>query len=194
MHSHPRIIGFLAASVVMGAVHRRLSSSGSLFAILYCFPFTLMHELSHLVAAFLTGGRPSSFSIWPKRVGGGWVLGSVNAVPTILSAAPTALAPLGWLVIGYYVMLLWYSRPVWVPEYLIVVVLYACSATCTPSWQDIKVAIRNPLSLFLWVGAAYMAIALWPAMSTAARWMQSPLEGVSCAQSELIHIQLLKVP
>jgi len=173
MHSHPRIIGFLAASVVMGAVHRRLSSSGSLLAILYCLPFTLLHELSHFVAAFLTGGRPSSFSIWPKRVGGRWVLGSVNAVPTILSAAPTALAPLGWLVVGYYVMPVWNSRPVWVPEYLIVVVLYACSAACTPSWQDIKVALRNPFSLILWVGGTYVAILLWPTMGSIAGWLQN---------------------
>jgi hypothetical protein len=160
LHSQPTIIGFLAASVVVGALHRRLSSSGSFFAILYCLPFTFMHELAHFLVAFITGGRPSSFSIWPKRAGGRWVLGSVNAAPTILSAAPTAFAPLGWLVIAYYVMVLWDFRPVWVPEYLIVVVLYACSAACTPSWQDIKVAIRNPFSLILWVGAACFVISL----------------------------------
>lgn len=193
MNSPPIIIGFLAASVVMGAVHRRLSSSGSFFAILYCLPFTVMHEMAHFMVALLTGGRPSSFSVWPRRAGGGWVLGSVTAVPTILSAAPTALAPLGWLAIGYFVMVLWDFRPVWVPEYLIVMVLYACSAACTPSWQDIKVALRNPFSLFMWVVAAYMAITLWPAMSTAAGWMQSSLEGVSGAQSELIHILALNM-
>jgi hypothetical protein len=167
LHSPPLVIGYLAASVVMGALHRRLFSSGSLIAILYCLPFTVMHEMAHLMVALLTGGRPSSFNIWPKRTGGGWVLGSVNAVPTILSAAPTALAPLGWLVIGYYVIVYWEFRPAWMPEYLIVVVLYACSAACTPSWQDIKVAIRNPFSLLLWMGAAFMAKTLWPAMSSA---------------------------
>ncbi len=158
LHSPHIIVGFLAASMVMGVLHRRLSSSGSFIAILYCLPFTFMHEMAHFMVALLTGGRPSSFSIWPRRAGGGWILGSVNSVPTILSAAPTALAPLVWLVIAYYVMVLWNLRPAWVPEYLIVVVLYACSAACTPSWQDIKVAIRNPFSLILWVGAAYIAI------------------------------------
>ena len=160
LHSPPIIIVFLAASVVMGSLHRRLSSSGSFVAILYCLPFTFMHELAHFLVALITGGRPSSFSIWPKRAGGGWILGSVNAAPTILSAAPTALAPLGWLVIAYYVMVLWNLRPVWLPEYLIVVVLYSCSAACTPSWQDIKVTIRNPLSLLFWVGVAYVALHL----------------------------------
>lgn len=124
-----------------------------------------MHETAHFVVAFLTGGRPSSFSIMPRRCEGGWVLGSVTAVPTILSAAPTALAPLGWLAIGYYVMMFWDFRPVWVPEYLIVVVLYASSAACTPSWQDFKVALKNPFSLLLWAGAAYVAITFWPALS-----------------------------
>lgn len=165
LHSAPRVIGFLVVAAGMGAIHRHLSSSASFIAILYCLPFTLMHELSHFVAAFLTGGRPSSFSIWPRRAGGGWVLGSVNAVPTILSAVPTALAPLGWLVIGYYLLQYWDSRPVWVPEYLIVVALYACTAACTPSWQDIKVAMRNPLSLILWVGVVCLVIYLRPVMS-----------------------------
>ena len=154
----PLFIGFIVASMVMGAIHRRLSSSGSLLAILYCLPFTVMHEMAHFVVAFLTGGRPSSFSVWPRREGAGWVLGSVNAVPTILSAAPTALAPLGWLVIGYYVMVFWNIRPMSVPEYLIVAVLYACSAACTPSWQDIKVAVKHPFSLLLWVGVAYIVL------------------------------------
>lgn len=159
-HSPPLLIAFLAASVVMGAVHRRLSSSGSFIAILYCLPFTFMHEAAHYVVALLTGGRPSSFSIWPRRTAGGWVLGSVNTVPTILSAAPTALAPLGWLVIGYYVMVFWDFRPAWMPEYLLVAFLYACTASSTPSWQDIKVAASNPFSLILWTGGAYMMFQL----------------------------------
>lgn len=154
------IIGFMIVSVVMGAIHRYLSSSGSSLAIFYCFPFTIMHETAHFVAAFLTGGRPSSFRIWPKRSERGWVLGSVRSVPTLLSTAPTALAPVGWLVIGYYSMVFWEARPGWMPEWLIVVIVYSCSAACTPSWQDIKIALTHPLSLALWVVLAYMAFFL----------------------------------
>ena len=152
------IVVFIILSVIMGAIHRRVSSSGSILVILYCLPFTIMHEIAHAVAALLTGGRPSSFSVWPKRTGQGWILGSVISTPTILSAVPTALAPLGWLLIGYYAMVAWPLRPVWMPEYLIVVIVYACSAACTPSWQDIKVVLTHPLSLILWVGVAYVAI------------------------------------
>ncbi len=94
------------------------------------------------------------------------MLGSVSAVPTVISAAPTALAPLGWLVIGYYVLEFWDSRPEWVPEYLIIVILYACTAACTPSWQDIKVAIKHPVSLFLWAGILYIVCHAWFALYT----------------------------
>lgn len=161
VHSPLLIIGYLAAAIVMGAVHRRLASSGSFVAILYCLPFTIMHETAHFAVALLTGGRPSSFSVWPRREGKRWVLGSVSAVPTLLSAAPTALAPLGWLVIGYYVLALWQFRPAGIPEYLIVVVLYACTAACTPSWQDIKVALTHPFSLLVWGGGAYLVWHGW---------------------------------
>jgi hypothetical protein len=154
------IIGFLAASAAMGVIHRRLSSSGSFIAILYCLPFTIMHEMSHFVAAFLTGGRPSSFSIWPRRSGSGWILGSVTAVPTLFSAAPTALAPLAWLAIGYYSLKFWELRPPETPNGLIVVILYACTAACTPSWQDIKVALTHPFSLLLWAAIGYVIIML----------------------------------
>lgn len=167
----PLVMGYLAASLVLGILHRRLSSFGSFFAILYCMPFTAMHESAHFAAALLTGGRPSSFSIWPRRVGDGWILGSVNSVLTAFSAVPTALAPLGWLVVGYYAMVFWDFRPVWVPEYMLVVFLYSCSAACTPSMQDLMVVIRNPFSLLLWVGAAYIAILLWSAMSADVGWM-----------------------
>lgn len=149
--------------MVMGAIHRRISSSGSFVAVLYCLPFTVMHESAHFVVAYLTGGRPSSFSVWPRRAGGGWLLGSVTAVPTLLSAAPTALAPLGWLVIGYNVMHFWEYRPVWLPDYMVGVILYSCSAACTPSWQDVKIAIKHPISLLMWMAAAYVIIRFSPA-------------------------------
>ena len=159
-HSQPLIIPFLVVFVVMGAIHRRLSSSGSFLAIFYCLPFTIMHEMSHFVVALFTGGRPSSLSVWPRRSGNGWVLGSVSSVPTLLSAAPTALAPLGWVLIGYYTMLLWDIRPVWVPEYLLVPVFYACAAACTPSRQDCMVALTHPLSLLIFVAAVYIVITM----------------------------------
>lgn len=156
------IAAFLSAAALLGAIHRRLCSSGSLFAVLYCLPFTVMHEAAHFTAAFLTGGRPSSFSVWPRRSGRGWVLGSVRAVPTLLSAAPTALAPLAWLAVGYGAVLFWHLRPSWAPGYSIILLLYGCAAACMPSWQDLKVALTHPLSLLLWGGAGWLLVRLAP--------------------------------
>ncbi len=158
VHIPPRLPGFLIVAVVMGVIHRRLSSSGSFAAVLYCLPFTIMHELSHFVVAFLTGGRPSSLCFWPSRSGKGWVLGSICATPTLLSAAPTALAPLGWLAMGYYSMIFWDIRPAWLPEYLLAVILYACAAACTPSVRDIRVALSHPFSLLLWAFVLFIVM------------------------------------
>ena len=154
------LIAFLIVSVVMGVIHRRLFLAGSFFVVLYCFPFTIMHEFSHFVAAFLTGGRPSSFTVWPRRSENGWILGSVRSIPTLLSSAPTALAPLGWLVIGYYAVALWDLRPLWIPEWMIVPIMYACSAASAPSWQDIKIALTHPLSLLLWIAIVYITVTI----------------------------------
>ena len=138
----PALAGFLLLSLLLGACHRHLISSASLPAILYCLPFTVMHETAHLCAAFLTGGRPSSWSIIPRRRGGGWVLGSVSSVPTLFSACPTALAPLIWLIVGYGTMTMWDRRPPWLPEYLLPVILYCCAAACLPSRQDFKILFK----------------------------------------------------
>lgn len=157
IHNPELLVVFLVVSVVMGSLHRRMSSSGSFLMILGNLPFTAMHELSHFLVAAITGGHPSSFSLWPKRDGNGWILGSVSSIPTLLSAAPTALAPLGWLAFGYYSIAFWDMRPIWMPELMIWPILYACAAASTPSGQDIKIAITHPFSLLLWAAIIYIA-------------------------------------
>lgn len=116
-------------------------------------PITIMHELAHYMAALLLGGKPIGFTLWPKRENGTWRLGSVTAKVTILSAAPTALAPLLWLLVAGVLMA---GRAGLAGESLsmlcgIYVAAYMCAAASIPSWQDLKVAITHPLSLILWV-------------------------------------------
>lgn len=72
---------------------------------LLAWPGTLAHELLHYIAGLLTGARPVSISLLPRRQQDGhWELGSVgfarlrwwNSVPVGL--APLALLPAGgWL-------------------------------------------------------------------------------------------------
>lgn len=119
-------------------------------------PITIMHELAHYVTALFLGGRPSGFSLWPKRENGTWRLGSVTARTTLLSAAPTALAPLAWLLAGNQLIM---QRSALAGDSLFLVcalylAAYMCVAASIPSWQDVKVALMNPLSILAWCAIA----------------------------------------
>lgn len=142
----------LAPLVLMGYIHRQIARNGAFFLVLSNLPVTIMHELAHFVVALLLGGRPNGFSLWPRREGGGWRLGSVTARATLLSAVPTALAPLIWLLIGG--ILLAFRSEV-AGESLarlcgVYLAVYLCAAASIPSWQDLHVAVTHPLSLLFW--------------------------------------------
>jgi hypothetical protein len=137
---------------LIACIHRQIARKGSFLLILSNLPVTIMHELAHFSVALLLGGRPSGFSLWPKREGGGWRLGSVTARATLLSAAPTALAPLLWLLAGGVLLafrseLAGGSLPQLGSIYL---GAYLCVAASIPSWQDLNVAVTHPLSLLFW--------------------------------------------
>lgn len=144
--------------VLIACVHRQIAKKGAFFLVISNLPITIMHELAHYASALILGGKPVGFSLWPKLENGEWQLGSVTARVTIISAAPTALAPLVWLIAGGLLLcertaLAGDSLPMLCFIYL---AAYMCLAASIPSWQDIKVAIRNPLSLLLW-GAIMVA-------------------------------------
>jgi len=139
--------------VAIGLIHRQISTRGAFFLVLSNLPMTIMHELSHFMMALLLGGRPTGFSLWPRREGNRWRLGSVTARLTLISAVPTALAPLVWLLIGLVILneketLSHGSLHLLAAVYLAV---YLCVSASIPSWQDIKVALTHPLSLFIWI-------------------------------------------
>ena len=68
---------------------------------LISLPGTFMHELLHGLVGLVLFAKPRSFSIFPKRQGDTWVLGSVGfANLTIWNAAPVAFAPFLMLGIG----------------------------------------------------------------------------------------------
>ena len=142
----------LVPLALIAFVHRQVAKNGAFFLVLTNLPITVMHEMAHYTAALLLGGRPVGFSLWPKRENGMWRLGSVTARVTVLSAAPTALAPFAWLIIGGFLLagrvsLAGESIPLLCGIYL---ATYMCIAASIPSWQDLKVAITHPLSLMLW--------------------------------------------
>lgn len=148
----------VAPLALIACIHRQIARRGSFLLVLSNLPITIMHELAHISVALLLGGRPSGFSLWPKRELGGWRLGSVTARATLLSAAPTALAPLLWLLAG---VLLLAFRSELAGDSLsqlggVYLGAYLCTAASIPSWQDLNVAVTHPLSLLFW-GAIFAA-------------------------------------
>lgn len=72
------------------------------FYIALVWPGTLAHEALHYIAGLLTGARPMSFSVLPRRSPeGGWILGSVTFARLCWwNSLPVGLAPLTLIPVG----------------------------------------------------------------------------------------------
>ena len=123
---------------------------------LFSLPGTVAHELSHWLAAFVLGARPSFPRLIPKREGGSWTLGSVKVSPDIVTRIPITLAPVALLPLGIWYAVAhsdaqgdWYLAHIWVAS----TVLYAS----LPSRQDWLVA----LPAIICVGLGYFALRQW---------------------------------
>ncbi len=82
------------------------------------WPGTLAHETLHYLAGLLTGAKPVSFSVLPRRrLEGGWVLGSVAfARLRWWNSVPVGLAPLALVPAGVYVFFHSTAWPGWSAE------------------------------------------------------------------------------
>lgn len=161
-HSEPWIYLLLALCLLL---HYLMSRTGPLWRIILSLPATICHETAHYLIASITGGRPSGFSIIPRKqdLPNGkkqWILGSVSFRPTIFSAAVTAMAPLLCLLLAWP---LFVAGPSLIPEYaggeltfwlLLVILLLAC----VPSRVDFFILVRYPFSTALWAGLVFGVI------------------------------------
>ncbi len=126
-------------------------------------PGTVLHEFMHYLVGALLRAEPVSVSLWPRREGNYWVLGSVGfARLRLWNAAFVALAPLLLLPAGYGLILL--VEAAWLAEHYLIGgclgYLAACALfACAPSVTDLKVG--GP-SIALYGLAAYL---LWQAGS-----------------------------
>lgn len=83
-------------------VLRSFRTSGWQIALV-SLPGTWLHEMSHWCVGLLLGAKPSGFTLWPKRRGNTWVLGSVSFQGlSIWNSAFVALAPLLLFLIGAF--------------------------------------------------------------------------------------------
>lgn len=128
---------------------RSLRHSGYSLALL-SLAATWLHEMMHLIYGLVLGAKPVSFSLWPKRVEGGWVLGSVGFTRlTIWNAAFVAFAPLTLVVIGV-ALFQWWLVPAYVAgsytQWFISGYLVACCFfSCLPSSTDVRVGAVSAL-------------------------------------------------
>lgn len=110
---------------------------------LISLPSTLAHELAHFVVGFFLLAKPADFSVWPKRLGDRWRLGSVSfrrinvLNGAFVALAPCLFLPLAWLCLTHLAAPLWAGhRWGWwlLSGYLTAASLFAAS----PSVQDLK--------------------------------------------------------
>ncbi len=152
--------GILLAAA-LGVLQGRAERTGAFLQILVRLPGTLLHEVAHLLVAFVTGGRPTGFSIIPRCCAGTtdrsrrrvWVLGSVTiGNPSVVAALPSAMAPLLLLPFAWFLYQNWFA---WFPPDLLhTLLMYAavvlCCGSSLPSSQDVLVALSRPLGVALY--------------------------------------------
>lgn len=152
----------IVLAATLGAIQGRSDRVGPFWMILVRLPGTLLHELAHLMVAFIAGGRPTGFTLIPRRTVGVtangspvrvWVLGSVTVTnPSVLAAFPSGFAPLLLLPAAWFLYRNWF---VWFPTDLLhtllmyVAVVVFCGSSL-PSSQDVEVAFSRPLGVVLY--------------------------------------------
>ena len=158
LHSHADAVLYLAPSLALALVIRALTRRHPFFFV-FQLAGTLCHELAHLIAGFVTGARPASFTVMPKRVGRRWELGAVVLTRvTWYNAAPAALAPLLLILLPWWVAVL-RTRPGWHIEWIDAALAFLLAPqffACWPSNADWKIAMRSWPVLFI-------AALAWPA-------------------------------
>ena len=142
-------LGLIVALVAVYALVRGLAHVAQwpwLYAVL-ALPGTAMHEAAHWGVAWLLNGHPQSLSLWPSRLpDGGYMLGSVQFVPTAWNVAAVSLAPLGLFGVAAVCVVQALRMPRWRGRLLWVYAAACAFSSCWPSGLDWHNALHAPLS------------------------------------------------
>ena len=141
--------------VVMLSYLRHLTYRSMFLAALTNIPGTFFHELMHFTVGLFLNAKPTTFCLFPKKVGDGYVMGSVGFRNIkFYNAVPSALAPLLLLVIAYYLdkMFLRVTHiTIW--EYILYILLQTILIeNSIPSPTDFRIARRSILGIVLYIG------------------------------------------
>ena len=139
------ILLYLVPSMALAFLFWMLAGRHPAFFLLTA-PGTLCHELAHFGVGLLTNAEPTNISLFPRRKGKVWELGSVTfANLRWYNAAPAALAPLLILLLPLTVAA-WRTGPGWhfAPLDLVIAVLLAPQfLSFLPSPVDWRLAARS---------------------------------------------------
>ena len=163
----------LALVIFMATLNGRAGRMGSFWMILFSFPATILHELSHWFVCLVLGGGPTGFTVLPELVechmedgslSKKWRLGSVGmSRPGIVSTFPSALAPLLYVPLAFLVYLKWtdFFAPSLENTLLMYVTIFTLLSGSVPSGQDIKTALSNLGSVVMYLGIMAPTVFLW---------------------------------
>lgn len=128
------------------------------------WPGTVAHELLHFIAGLLTGAKPVSLSVIPRRkVDGGWLLGSVSfARLRWWNSVPVGLAPLALIPAGGWIFIESASLPLLtLNAFLMKLIATQCLIAGWPSPRDWAHAIIGLVALAVIVlGVALLLMSL----------------------------------
>lgn len=153
-HPTTTLLALTTMVVALGILH--LARRSFVLAALVSLPGTFAHELCHWGVGLLLKGQPRSFSVLPRRQGGGILLGSVGFAHLRWFNAPfIGLAPL-LLLPAAYGLFRWQlqSAPTfgW-PQAGVAFLVADLVIASLPSPQDLRIAASSPLSWMLLAGA-----------------------------------------
>ena len=162
LHIAPEAMPSIALAAAWFALLRGARSSRWRVALL-SIAGTIGHEMMHAAVGWALNAKPVSFSIFPRRNGDTWILGSVTFMNlNIWNSAPVAFAPLLLAGVGLITFQEWMLPSFLVGSYgtwlLSGHVVACCLFACLPSPDDIRIGalsgfMYGALGYGLWLAA-----------------------------------------
>ena len=164
--NHTDLLVYLVPSAALAFLIRLLAGAHPFF-FLFTVAGTICHELAHYAVGLLTGARPTSLTIIPRRVGRNWELGSVTLTRVRwYNAAPAALAP--FLIIALpFLVARWRTVPGWTFHPADLAIAFALAPQFLSFWPsavDWRIALRSWPYLLIIAGAGAVMLHYHPGL------------------------------
>ena len=145
---------FLMIFLVIVLIKAKYKTYSNIYiSALVNIPGTFLHEMSHFLVGLFLNAYPTRFSLFPKKQGNFYVMGSVgfNNIH-FYNAVPAALAPLLLLFVGYYLNIWFFSNiKITYLSYILYILLQTIIIeNAVPSSTDFKVAFSYPFGVLLY--------------------------------------------